>query len=529
MIPQEAYKAIEQVVGSKYISQEPEICRAYTLKDRGFYTAEARVLGRDPACVVLPGTAEEVQQIVKIANRYKIGYTPSSTLWFPQAGPRFDDCLFLDLKRFKSLEIDPKNMNATCGTGVIFAQLQAEALKYGLYTMVPGGGSQVGVVPNHLIWSFSPLTYRTGMANRRIMGCEWILPSGEIVRLGSLASGDDPYWGEGIGPDLRGILRGSIGWFGSLGIVTKMCVKLFPFHHEPLPKTGITPNTFLKFPEHRMKWYNFTCPSKEELIEMMYDMGHAEIAAAATRVPVAWRYIAKAGSKEDFWEKWKQSKGKHEEVTESHVLRILLIGYTSAKQLEYEEKVLMAIAEKHGATHRRTFQGDQSWMQSADSVSMWWLTGAFMSVTGQVDTIDCGIKTGVEFSKLKAKFTPPTMPDYGDEGWFQTNDFGHSGYLEFLNYWDPNDTEKQLHKVDEYYQIAGPKLLIKSGALSFFIQTDSPLSLDGPNYGPNYDKFARKVKDALDPQHNCNPPGILDVVDEVVEKAPWLKKKKNWA
>jgi len=36
MIPREAYKAIEQIVGSRYISQEPEVCRAYTLKDRGF-------------------------------------------------------------------------------------------------------------------------------------------------------------------------------------------------------------------------------------------------------------------------------------------------------------------------------------------------------------------------------------------------------------------------------------------------------------------------------------------------------------
>ena len=57
---------------------------------------------------------------------------------------------------------------------------------------------------------------------------------------------------------------------------------------------------------------------------------------------------------------------------------------------------------------------------------------------------------------------------------------------------------------------------------------DSPLTLDSPNYGPNYGDFARKVKDALDPQYTCNPPGLLDVIDEVVEKAPWLKKLKDW-
>jgi hypothetical protein len=286
--------------------------------------------------------------------------------------------------------------------------------------------------------------------------------------------------------------------------------------------------TFLQFPEHRMKWYNFTCPSKKSMVEFMYDVAHAEIGAAMTRVPIAWRYLAKSTSKEDYWDKWNQDpEQKRKEVTETYILRFLLIGYTSEKQLEYEEKVLMKIAEKHEAEHRRTRQVDGSWMQSGDSVTMWWITGAFMTVTGLIDALDNCITLGEEFAKLKAEYTPPLMEDYGDEGWYQMNDMGHSGYLEFLNDWDPYDTKENIEKKDIYYQVAGPKLLAKLGVHHFFAQIVSPLSIDNPEFGPNYGDLARKIKETFDPNYLSNPPGFLDSLDIVIDKYPALKEAQE--
>ena len=528
MIPQQAYDELEQVVGKEFISQAPEICQAYSLRKRGFHNAEARVLGTEPACVILPATTQQVQAIVRICYKHDIGYIPASTFWFVQAGPRAHNCVFMDLKRMDSLSVNPGRLNAVVGPGVTYAQLQAEAMRHGLYTMVPGGGSQASVVANHLAWGFSPLTYRVGMANRRILGVEWVLPQGDLVRLGSLASGDDPFWGEGIGPDLRGLLRGSIGWMGSLGIVTEMCLRLFPFQPKQLKPSGISPDTFLVFPTDRIRWYNLLCPNLETLIEIMVEIGRAEIAAAVTRVPRMWRYIAKARSKEDFWEKWKGAAQSGKNQSSEEILRVLIIGYTSERQLGYEEKVLMAIAEKYGAKQKPAQQKDQSWLQSADSVSMWWVSGAFMSVTGQVDTLDCAMSTSREMVRLKRQYTPPTIEDYDDPGWFQATDMGHGGYLEFLNYWDPNDSKEMIHAIDRYYHIDGPKRLIKAGALSFFIQTNSPLSMDAPNFGPRYDHWAREVKNLLDPKGLSNPPGILDALDRVIDRAPWLKRWKDW-
>ena len=77
--------------------------------------------------------------------------------------------------------------------------------------VVGGGGAQTSAVANLLNdgWSPSELSYPV-FPGRRILGMEIVMPDGEIVKMGSLANGDDPSGGEGIGPDLRGIMRGYI-------------------------------------------------------------------------------------------------------------------------------------------------------------------------------------------------------------------------------------------------------------------------------------------------------------------------------
>ena len=152
-----------------------------------------------------------------------------------------------------------------------------------------------------------------------------VLPDGEILRMGSLAVGDDWFWGDGIGPDLRGLLRGYTGLRGCLGIVTKMAVKVLPFQPERLEPKGISPNTALALPEKRVKWINYIMPSKEAQVKAMYEIGKAEIAGAVTKVPLFWRAIAKAECKEAGISGWKTP----ETIANFHIVRVLLIGFTS--------------------------------------------------------------------------------------------------------------------------------------------------------------------------------------------------------
>ncbi|MDY7037784.1 MAG: FAD-binding oxidoreductase, partial [Thermodesulfobacteriota bacterium] len=479
------------------------------------------VLSR-PGCVILPNTTEETQKIVRTCNRFKIPFIPTSSRWGELFTPHRGGLVYIDLKRMDNLEIDEKNMYALVEPGVIFSQLQEQAMRRGLYITVPGGGAQVSVVGNHISFGFSPLNYRNCIPSRRVLGVEWILPDGEILRLGSLASQDDPFWGSGPGPDLRGILRGHTpGWLGALGVVSRMAVKLFPFQPEVPQPSGISPHTTLQLPPNRMRWINFTMPNRDSLVQAMLEIGKAEIGAAATKVPLFWRIIAKAKSKEEFWELW--SKENKESVSSTHILRVLLIGYTCEEQLDHEEAVLMEIIGELGGEARRTRPTDESWIKNADSAGMWWMCGGYVSAEYDTESLRHAVKQGEAFAELKKKYTPPLMPDYGDPGWFQIGDLGHTGYCEFLIYYDPSEN---TDGVDQYY-VETAKLNAREGFWTAFIPHSQPVSLTGPKYGPNYHFWLAKIKDEFDPNRLSNPP-IPFGRDQFMEKAEWMKGVKDW-
>ncbi len=523
-ISKEAYKRLESIVGAEYISADPVVCEGYRAGPGGYECGLGyeRVMTKIPACVIMPRTTEEVQKIVKVCNRYEVPYVPYSTGWYgPRSHCHVDNELIIDMKRMTDFEIDEKHLYAVVGPGIIYSELQQEAMNRGLYIVIGGGGSQVSAIANMLGDGWSPLSYRIGLPHRRILGTELILPDGELVKMGSLALQDDPFWGEGLGPDLRGLLRGFTGLRGCLGIVTKMAIKLLPFQPERLEPSGISPNTTLLLPEKRVKWINFTMPSRDAQKQAMYEMAKAEIGGGATKVPIFWRAIARARSKEEYWELW--SKENEETISSFHLLRVLLIAFTSEEQMEYEEQVLTDIIIELGGEARRTRPSDESWFKNADSAGMWLMCGSYVSVDYVIETIEHAIPHGENYAKLKRNFTPPLMPDYGDPGWFQSFELGHQGYSEFLVYWDPDEN---TDKVDHFY-LETSKENIRKRFYTSLLGPHQPLYLTGPAYGPNYHKWLLAVKNEFDPKFVCHPPVPL-AHDEFVERAEWMRPMKDW-
>jgi FAD/FMN-containing dehydrogenase len=519
-LSKEAYQALESIVGPEFISNDPVVCYTYC---KGAY-------GKDnfpaagivpPGCVVLPRSTDEVQKIVKLANRYKVPFVPASGHWLNSCQPLRPGMISLDLKRMKKLEIDDRNMYAIVEPYVVFSQLQAEAMKRGLYVTNPGGGSQVSVVGNMIGAGFSPLNYRLCGPQRKVLGVEWVLPDGEIARLGSLAmQKDDYFWGEGIGPDLRGILRGYAGWAGGLGVVTRVATKLFPFQPERVEPIGISPDTTLQLPTNRMRRYNVTYDSLEQLFDAMREIAKAGIAASVNKVPVLWRYRARSKSKEHFWEMWKGAK-EELEAKMQNILLVLLIGYTSEKQLEYEERVLEDILAETGGTLRRARQTDESWLKNADSSGMWWSAGGYWSVKFNTESLDHALKSNQDAAILKKEFVPPLVDDYGDPGWFQVSDYGHNAYNEFLTEYDPRDPEDR-HAVDRWF-IAAIKQDINEGCYSGLQGSLTPLGLLGPGYD-NHHLLLRKIKWAFDPNFVSNPPRPFEVDEQIEKYCPWVGK-----
>jgi glycolate oxidase len=132
-LSREAYKAFENIVGKDHISEDPALLDSYTYP----LTACSNHIGpfygvftpRGEA-VLLPGSTEEVQAIVRVCNKYKIKVKACSTFWSAMGYPSYENTIQLDMKRMdRILEIDEKNMFAVIEPRVVAAQLQAEAMK----------------------------------------------------------------------------------------------------------------------------------------------------------------------------------------------------------------------------------------------------------------------------------------------------------------------------------------------------------------------------------------------------------------
>ena len=126
--------------------------------------------------------------------------------------------------------------------------------------------------------------------------------------MGSLAYGDDPFWGDGPGPDLRGLLRGFTGLRGCLGIVTKMAIKTASLPAgKPRCRRALRRIRACASGEAR-EMDQLPDADKAAQVKAMFEVGQAEVAGAVTKVPLFWRAIAKAECKEEFWDIWGQGE-----------------------------------------------------------------------------------------------------------------------------------------------------------------------------------------------------------------------------
>jgi FAD/FMN-containing dehydrogenase len=125
---------LEKIVGSEYFFDSPNSRQEYA-GDAGF------ALRVKPGCVVKPGNDEEVQQVVKWANKTATPLVPVSSGPPHLRGntvPLMGGSLILDLSRMKRIiRIDPRNRVAMVEPGVTFAELQPELEKAGLSAFMP--------------------------------------------------------------------------------------------------------------------------------------------------------------------------------------------------------------------------------------------------------------------------------------------------------------------------------------------------------------------------------------------------------
>ncbi len=360
-LSRDAYKALEDIVGPENISEDPIVLDAYAFQ----LTTElsmpngSKFLPR-PGAAVLPGSAEEVQAIVKACNKYRIKYKAYSTGWVEVASPCVEGAIQLDLRRMdRILEIDVKNRVAVVEPYVIAATLQAEAMKVGLTCNVIGAGashsplaSATSGLPGH-----GPASIYAGHNSENLLGMEWVLPNGDLLRTGSLGSGAGWFCGEGPGPSLRGLARGAMGASGGLGVFTKCAVKLcaWPGPAE-LPTQGTVPAYNSPLPEN-FRAYTLAFPSWQAFADSyckIYDaeigyIMHRQFKMLGGRLAPAFlmMYTDPTKQLEDLGELVKRTDIEKliEEMKYSY--EIVLAGMSS-RDIEYQEKALSEILAETG-------------------------------------------------------------------------------------------------------------------------------------------------------------------------------------
>ena len=215
------YKELKKIVGAEYVSNQPEERFIYS-RDQG--TMEPH----DPDVVIMPNTTEEVQRIMRLANREAIPVVPMggglvlSGLSRPLKGG-----IVMDMKRMnRILEVNETSRYAVVEAGASQGMLQAHLKKKypTLKHSMPDSPPIATLAGNVLIHGSGHLSHAAGFHSEMLNGLEVVLPTGEIVRTGSCSA--SPYWlSRAPLPDMSGLF---LGWAGTTGIVTKLSIKLYP-------------------------------------------------------------------------------------------------------------------------------------------------------------------------------------------------------------------------------------------------------------------------------------------------------------
>lgn len=184
---------------------------------------------KEPDLVVIPNTTEEVAACTRLANEYRIPLYPRGAGTSQTGGPvPVFGGIVMDLSKMnRILEIDHRNMQAIIEPGVVQAHLN-EALKaYGLFFPPDPGSAKMCTVGGMVANNSSGLrAVKYGNTRFYILGMEIVLPTGEVIMTGGVRS---RALKSVSGYDLAHLMIGSEG---TLGIITKLRVKLLP-----LPQT----------------------------------------------------------------------------------------------------------------------------------------------------------------------------------------------------------------------------------------------------------------------------------------------------
>lgn len=537
-IPREALKALQDTLGSEWVSEDRAVIETYSrfsVDAAGALRKHQKDPTMLPACIVLPQSTEEVQAIMRIANRFKVQVIPFTNGMISFNGPTTPEpTITVHLSRMnRVLNIDEVNLTATLEAYADYGQLQAEAMKQGLWN----GGSPLATTLCKLssqtsfagIWQ-TDLKY--GTLTRNIVSTKVVLPTGEILITGSdTVSGVKCFWEYGPGPDLLSMVRGSAG---TTGIITEITVKLHSWTGEtalpeppagrPCMQTYHEPKYDTAPPPQRVKllWVEF--PDYDSEVKALHEVAQSGIGMGLNATGVYNSYYC-SQTQEMTLER------VNNKFFPPYNCYLIIYGVTSERQMEYEEKIFREIIAEHRGTFlTQEYKGDVLYALAP------WNLDCIRHVTGfRMNRFFYGgsIVPGGLLKDTAYKTKEIWTRTINTMGETYITDRGGIDDTPFL-YAIERGSRFWLSEADVYPDPLDPQKLEKARGLTIAAVTDfvsqkyppigmgvaiEPLTSFFPEQGPNAHLMMRKLRKIFDP-NNIYVPGRQVFSEEEFKTLP---------
>ena len=198
-----------------------------------------------PDVVVLPTTAEQVAEVVKLANRHRIPVVPrAGGTGLTDGAVPLRHGIVVDVKLMnRILEIDLEDRTVTVQPGINMLKLNEELRQHGvIYPDDPASypcslvGGRIGTSGWSLIGG------RYGHTRDLVISFQIVLPTGELIRVGD--GGGRKIRKSSSGYQLKHLF---MGHQGTLGIVTEATLELVP-----RPEAEFA--AFFSYPDYESAW-----------------------------------------------------------------------------------------------------------------------------------------------------------------------------------------------------------------------------------------------------------------------------------
>ncbi|BBE42394.1 FAD-binding oxidoreductase [Conexivisphaera calida] len=448
---------LRSIVGPENLIVDEEELRHYA-RDASPMT------GQVPTAAVRPSSIEEVQGIVRWANRTGTPlYVRScgTSLW--GAVPVRKDSVVVDMRRMnRVVAVDEGSLSVRVEPGITFFELERELASRGLSVMVEPEnwhGCVGGNFSSHGSgWGTGP-----NMANQAeaVLGLKVVLPDGSLLTTGSMASpwSGRQFYRYSLANDLTGLFAGSEG---TLGIIVELALRV----EEAPGGVGLAVYTF----------------------DDLGDAADALYRIRRVRIPTIYAYLA-AG--------WTLDILYPEKAPWSHRLRVIVAAPTE-DQVRMEMGRLDAIAGARGK-----YQGPAEAERLVKEKDAWVREFAYKAGMRAALMVHVPLGSLGDYLRKFESLAAHVREVYGlrmGVGGFLTD---RSFVSVIAIYFDPRDSDSRSRAIAAWNDVKVRAL--ESGAVPYRI--GGIWADQMPRMGEYYD-FLRRLKSTLDPMGIMSP-GIL--------------------